>query len=108
MAATMIISTFMHNPSGNARHFLPASGAPFGALVSRLLALPSFLLDQCGSANSGLGLWAGLGFGAGRLSLAVVRPTQWGMTVFDRRTGQQTAPIMAQGYGRSAPIARRC
>jgi hypothetical protein len=42
------------------------------------------------------------------MALAVVRPTQWGMMVHDRGTGQQTAPIMAQGYGRSAPIARRC
>jgi hypothetical protein len=104
----MVINTTISTPSGNARRFTLASSAPFGALVCRLLALPSLILTHRGSANSGLGFGTGLGFGPTRLALAVVRPAQWEMMVVDNGADQRMAPRTAQGYGRSAPIARRC
>ena len=97
----MVINTTTTSPSGNARHFVLTSAARLIARGCRPSVMPSFILALLGGHS-------GVGVGTGRLALAVVRPQQWDMAGVTFGSGQRMAPITAQGYGRSAPIARRC
>ena len=94
----MIITSTHSRLTGPARRFAPASGAPFGVPVCPNWATPSFIRGSFFGVVVGVpqGIQGSTDQCAQKLAFA------------DRTLGLAAGPLMAQGYGRSAPIARRC
>jgi hypothetical protein len=94
-----IITTCITN--GTPRHCVPGGNALFGAFACPAPAMPSSRL-----ASRVNGMDWNPATGMCRRDLADLRVQKW---VFAANgLGLATGPVMTQGYGRSAPIARRC
>ncbi len=101
MAALMQTHTTNNMSSHTPRRLAPAGGALLGACVCAAAARPSF---WAGTLAGGQRAPGGTGMRGG---IRVALRARQGMFA-DYGSGLATGPIMAQGHGRSAPIARRC